>query len=340
MKSLYCLAATAVFWSATLEPAEAQSIDALLKRYSTQEWRRDVGEPVIRLGAPGDFDDTHVLSPCVAKIGRRYFLWYVGSQGKVADRVFRLGLAVSDDGREFQKHASGPVLQFSDGKRSILTPTLLAQNNGVPVRDNGKLRMWFAATDFHDPAALHTLHDATSEDGLTWTAPSEPLLRDVYAPSVVHDGDQYRLWYTDVAAKRWCIRHAVSRNGRDWQVDVDPVLEIDQPWETGRLFYPTVRKVDGGYVMWYGAYWKGPSQKTALGTAVSLDGRRWTKSQMNPIFRPDESRAWESHYTTSQSLMQLDDGSWRIWYASRAKPPFIHKYFAIGTAIWPASVEN
>lgn len=29
------------------------------------------------------------------------------------------------------------------------------------------------------------------------------------------------------------------------------------------------------------------------------------------------ARAWESHYTTSQSLMQLDDGSWRIWYASR-----------------------
>lgn len=340
MKSLCCIAAAAVVLSTAAGSVEAQSVDALLKRYSRQEWRRDVDEPVLKLGPIGTFDDTHVLSPCVARIDGKYFLWYVGSQGKVADRVFRLGLAFSDDGRVFQKHELGPVLQFPDGKRSVLTPTLLAQNSGVPLREDGKLRMWFAATDFHDLTGLHTLHEATSKDGISWTAPSEPLLNGVYAPTVIKVGEQYRLWYTDVAAKRWCIRHAVSRDGRNWDVDVEPVLEIDQPWETGRLFYPTVRKVDGGYVMWYGAYWKGPSQKTALGTAVSVDGRRWTKSPANPIFRPDDSRPWESHYTTSQSLMQLDDGSWRIWYASRAKPPFIHKYFAIGTALWPATAKN
>jgi len=87
--------------------------------------------------------------------------------------------------------------------------------------------------------------------------------------------------------------------------------------------------------MWYGSYWKGQrGQKTALGVAVSRDGRRWIKSAHNPVFRPEESRPWESHYVTSQSAIRHDDGSWRIWYASRTKPPFTHKYFAIGTATW------
>ena len=74
--------------------------------------------------------------------------------------------------------------------------------------------------------------------------------------------------------------------------------------------------------------------KTALGMAISTDGVRWQKNPNNPVFRPDESRDWESHYTTSQSIMRLPNGSWRIWYASRTRPPFIHKYFAIGTATW------
>jgi hypothetical protein len=32
--------------------------------------------------------------------------------------------------------------------------------------------------------------------------------------------------------------------------------------------------------------------------------------------------------------MLLSDGSWRIWYATRTKPPFTHKYLAVGTARW------
>lgn len=60
----------------------------------------------------------------------------------------------------------------------------------------------------------------------------------------------------------------------------------------------------------------------------------WEKSEHNPVFGPDPSRAWESHDTTSQTIQQLPDGGWRMWYASRPAPPFQHKYFAIGTTSW------
>lgn len=131
------------------------------------------------------------------------------------------------------------------------------------------------------------------------------------------------------------LRYAESQDGANWEVAPEPVLKPDQPWEQDRLFYPTVRKADGLFLMWYGSYWHGQgSPKTALGFAVSRDGRNWAKSPHNPVFRPDENRTWESHYVTSQSVVRLEDGSWRMWYASRTKPPFVHKYFAIGTAKW------
>ena len=37
---------------------------------------------------------------------------------------------------------------------------------------------------------------------------------------------------------------------------------------------------------------------------------------------------------TSHSVIRMDNGSFRIWYASRKKPPFVNKYFAINTATW------
>jgi predicted GH43/DUF377 family glycosyl hydrolase len=130
------------------------------------------------------------------------------------------------------------------------------------------------------------------------------------------------------------IRHAISTDGRRWRLTKQPVLRVDQDWERSNLFYPTVVKTDGIYLMWYGSYWSAARNKTAIGFAVSLDGIRWYKHAQNPVLRPDPKRSFESHYTTSQSIVRFSDGSFRIWYASRRKPPFLNKYFAIGTAKW------
>jgi predicted GH43/DUF377 family glycosyl hydrolase len=276
-----------------------------------------------------------MFAPCVARLDDTLMLWYCGSRGTVLDRVFGLGLATSGDGQSFHRYGKSPVLEFGDGRQSILTPTLLTNNDGTPIRENGKLRLWFSSTDFHDKSGLHTLHETTSSEGIHWSPPSEPLLKGAYAPTVLKDDDTYRLWFTDVSKSPWVIRYAESRDGESWAVEPEAVLTVDQSWELDRLFYPTVRRVDGVLLMWYGSYWRSQgSQKTALGFAVSRDGRQWTKSPHNPVLRPDESRPWESHYVTSQSLIRKSDGSWHMWYASRTKPPFAHKYFAIGSASW------
>lgn len=319
---------------ATSAPAIAQTPDKLLAWLGPQSWERDTDGPVISLGKRGDFDDTHIFAPMVTQEHDHFQMWYCGSRGAVSERVFRLGLATSRDGRDFTRHTDNPVFEIPGGRRSVLTPTLLRSENGNALRENGRLRMWFSSTAFQDKSGVHTLHEATSVDGLTWSEPSDALLKHVYAPTILRDGSGYRMWYVDVQKSPWILRHADSEDGRRWRVSPTPCLTLDQDWERTRLFYPTVLKVDGVYLMWYGSYWKQRSNATATGFAVSLDGLKWRKHPGNPVLRPAADREWESHYVTSQSVLRLPDGSFRIWYASRRKPPFVNKYFALNTAIW------
>lgn len=298
-----------------------------------QAWIRDTDAPVLSLGEPGAFDDTHLFAPCVVEEKGVFSMYYCGSQKDVTNRVFQMGLATSTDGIHFDKRPE-PVFDFGDGKHSILTPTLLRSTNGTVMREEGKLRLWFASTDFAANDGVHTLHESTSLDGVQWSAPSPAQFEGIYAPTILKEGGVYRMWYSDVSADPWIVRHAKSLDGKTWERTETPCLVLDQSWEKGRLFYPAVIKHDGQFVLWYGSYWTDRESTTAIGVATSEDGLTWTKSPTNPVFTPDESRSWESHYTTSQSVLKLDDGSWRMWYASRKAPPFVNKYFAIGTARW------
>src|SRR5262245_66278644 len=127
----------------------AQSPDAELARWlDPQEWKRDTAEPVVSLGPAGAFDDQHIFAPCVARENGQFWLWYCGSRGTVEDRVFGLGLMTGTDGREFVRHRDSPVLTLADARHSVLTPTLLTNNDGTPIRQNGTLRLWFSTTDF------------------------------------------------------------------------------------------------------------------------------------------------------------------------------------------------
>jgi hypothetical protein len=299
-----------------------------------QEWTRDTDGPIVSLGNPGEFDDTHLFAPCVAKLDDTFHLWYSGSTGTVAERVFHLGLATGKDGVTFEKHPDNPVFRFGDDKHSILTATLLRSPDGNVLRENGKLRMWFSSTHFAGGTGHHALYEAYSEDGLYWGKPSPPLLDHVYAPTILKEGDLYRMWYTDVSGNPWVMRLATSSGGGEWKVHPEPVLKPEAEWEQSRLFYPCVLKADGVYLMWYGSYWSARRNTTAIGMAASLDGIHWYRNPHSPVLKPDPDRPWESNYTTSQSVIRNEDGSFRIWYASRKKPPFVNKYFAINTATW------
>ncbi len=152
----------------------------------------------------------------------------------------------------------------------------------------------------------------------------------------------YRMWFTRVSRYPWVMYHARSADGRDWNVTEEPVLEISQPWEHFLQIYTNVMEVDGVYLMWYASYANQARSTTAVGFAVSEDGLQWFKHPQNPVLTADAERSWESHYVSSQTVLRMPDGSFRIWYASRKKPPFKNLYFALNTAVWsgPKPTEN
>ncbi|MGD9719639.1 MAG: hypothetical protein AB7O59_00295 [Pirellulales bacterium] len=325
------------FWAMTVpRPVAADDAPppALARWLAPHEWQRDTLGPILSLGASGQWDDMHIFAPTVALEGGRYLMWYCGSRGTRLTRVFRLGLATSADGKQFDRYPQNPVFQFADGEHSVLTPCLLHDGDGNALREAGKLRMWFSSTAF-GKTGLHALHETTSSDGIAWVAPSPPLLDHVYCPTVLKSDSGYTMWYVDVSKRPWVIRHATSGDGSKWSVTEQPVLQLSQPWEAEIMVYPCVLKVEGAYLMWYGSYYSAVRrQTTAIGFAASVDGISWHKHPQNPVLRPEPARTWESHYVTSGSVLRLPDGSYRYWYASRTRPPFENLYFAINTARW------
>lgn len=326
-----------------LRRAQAQVPEKLSPWFGKQVWERDVEGPVLALGSPGDFDDTHLFAPTVAFDNGRFLLWYCGSRGIAHDlapkrvpdeRVFQLGLATSADGKRFEKRPGGAVYRLEEDKYSIVTPTVLRNHDGSLIRDDGKLRMWFSSAKLGGGGRVQSIQESASLDGVHWARASAVLLERAYAPAVIKTERGYEMWYTQPGKYPWLMRHARSEDGHQWTVAEKPVLEMSQDWEHYVLIYPTIMKIEDVYLMWYASYLHEDRQTTGIGFAVSLDGINWHKHPANPVLRPDPSRPWESHYVSSQSVIRLPDGRFRMWYASRKKPPFTNLYFALNTASW------
>jgi predicted GH43/DUF377 family glycosyl hydrolase len=326
------------------KPAAAEIPASLQKWLGPQKWEREKDGPVLSLGESGAFDDTHMFAPNVALEDGKYLLWYCGSTGFAHDlakvrtrgdeRIFKLGLATSSDGRTFEKHSANPVLELADSPRGVITPSLLRSADGAPLRENGQLQMWFTTAAFRGANRTHRLQSTTSQDGIKWSEPAPAQIEFCYAPTVIKDGGLVRVWYADVTKFPWKFRHAQSKDGLKWDVTEQPVMELSQSWEHHIVVYPTVLKVDDAYLMWYGSYSTADREQTAIGFAVSTDGITWHKHPQNPIFESAADRPWESHYVGNQSVLRTPDGSFRMWYASRKAPPFTNLYYAINTAKW------
>ncbi|MFP6676849.1 MAG: hypothetical protein VB878_17325 [Pirellulaceae bacterium] len=342
-----------LFVSVFISSAAAEVPQQLQRWLGPQDWRRDVDGPILSLGKSGQFDDTHIFAPMVALDKDRFLLWYCGSRGfahdlsktrTVDERVFELGLATSKDGKRFERHPAGSVYQLNEGKHSVLTPTVLRNADGSVLREAGKLRLWFSSSALGGGGRVQAIQEITSPDGIHWSKASPAQIERAYAPTVIKTDDGYQMWFTVPGGYPWLMKHAHSDNGHDWTVTEEPILKVTQDWEHFLQIYPTVTKIDDVYLMWYASYSQQDREATAIGFAVSLDGVKWHKHPQNPVLRPDPKRPWESHYVSSQSVVRLPDGSFRMWYASRKKPPFKNLYFALNTAHWtgpsPKTVKN
>jgi hypothetical protein len=210
-------------------------------------------EPVLDIGALGEFDDCGANAMGIATDGTRKFLYYQGWQRteKTPFLIFS-GVAVSDNGgASFSRIGRVPALD-----RTAAEPYL----RGAPfvMRDGGGFHMWYVnSTEWSvrdgEPKYRITVRVTDSEDGLQWNGKSVLCVEpegDEYAvgrPCVIHDGGTYRMWYSIRSfTQPYRIGYAESPDGVSWtrRDDAAGIHCSTSGWDSEMVCYAYV--VDAG----------------------------------------------------------------------------------------------
>lgn len=300
-------------------------------------WTKSPKNPMLSLGKAGDFDSQNIFAPFVTKDGDKYFMFYAGGPAgpETGEELVRyqIGLALSDEGETWTKTGK-PLLPLGERDNFHATPSLLRDERGSLLKIDGVWHMVYCGNRADD------VEHATSRDGLTWEKdPRSPIFKSAYSPNLVQVGNELRMYYISKPKKRdgkavpWEVHLATGADLHSLKPhSANPMITVSQPWEKGALFYPYVLREDDTWVMFYGAYWQSPPSgkgSTAMGMATSRDGIAWTKNPANPILTPTMGSAYDSLYTSSESVIR-DGDIYRLYYGGRVD--MIHKYFSIGMA--------
>lgn len=105
---------------------------------STTNAPYDVSDPVVKHGAPGEWDVTSALSPSVIKTKCGYEMWYAGENFSTGQQ--NLGYATSPDGIHWTKYAKNPVLLTDSWNVALVFPSVILDGNSY--------RMWYGGFTF------------------------------------------------------------------------------------------------------------------------------------------------------------------------------------------------
>lgn len=183
-----------------------------------------------------------------------------------------------------------------------------------------------------------------SEDGIHWSEP-EIILEsnpesgwedNVNRSCTLFWNGQYHMWYVGQARGYSKIGYAVSDDGIHFaRVQQDPVLVPEYNYEGFSVMNPYVLRDDerGVFRMWYAS---GETyEPNVLCYAESVDGLRWKRSPLNPIFVHGTDE-WECNRVGGCEVHRLPDGRYIMFYIGYAD---IHSA-RIGAAVSPDGVTR
>lgn len=222
--------------------------------------------PIIPLGKIGTFDDEGMMpSDLVVNNGRIYFYYSGWNQRVTCAYHNTTGMIVSDDGgMTFHRVFDGPVLdRIPTEPYMAVTPTVLI--------DNGIWRMWYVSgTSWEEIDGkyepIYVIKYAHSTDGIHWVRPESVCIKpkhnlEAYSnPSVVKDGDIYKMWfsYRDSIEFRggrgsYRIGYAESLDGIDWcrKDDIFELAQSPAEWENQMQCYPYIIDIADKRYMFY-----------------------------------------------------------------------------------------
>jgi predicted GH43/DUF377 family glycosyl hydrolase len=216
-------------------------------------WTKYGSNPVLNLGAGGQWDDGHVAGPTILLKDGSYLMWFGGQDGA----TWRIGYATSSDGTSWTKYGSNPVLNLGAGGQwddaGIFEPTVIYENN--------LFHMWYIGYD----GAVYRIGYATSSDGTSWTKyGSNPVLNlgaggqwdDVMVshPTVIYENNLFHMWYEGRDGTSYRIGYASSSDGKNWEkASNNPILDISSSgnWDDDYISGPSIMYSDTLIQMWF-----------------------------------------------------------------------------------------
>lgn len=172
-------------------------------------WMKYSGNPILDIGAPGEWDDEFTFSPTIVSTTSGYRMWYAGLDGV----HFRIGEASSVDGMAWVKNPDNPVLDLglpgNWDDTNVLHPDV--------IRNGDVYEMWFMGQ--HGTAGR--IGYATPLDGVTWQKfPANPVLdlgspdqwddSSVECPNVILDLGAFKMWYAGGDGQTTRLGYATS----------------------------------------------------------------------------------------------------------------------------------
>ena len=214
--------------------------------------------PVLSPGSLGAFDDSGVTVSCVVQHDGQRWLYYTGwSLGVTVPFYLAIGLAVSCDGKSFERVSEAPIFG-----RTTVDPYMVA--SPAVLHDKGRWRMWYVSCQRweeteEEPKHYYHIRYAESGDGIHWEANGRVCIdfesETEYAfgrPCVVRDGEGYRMWYC-VRGDAYHIGYAESDDGLKWDRKdaVAGIVESESGWDSEMTAYPWVVDAVGSRWMLY-----------------------------------------------------------------------------------------
>ena len=209
--------------------------------------------------------------------------------------------------------------------RSAILPGAIAVADGT-------YHAWVVA--FAGIPGTQDVHHLTSPDAVAWTEVPDPSLERLSAglgdpgalpTSALFDDGTWVMYVTGTLAterEAWQVWRATAPSpDGPWTRTEDPVLRRGPAgaWDAGGLDFPTVARVDDGYVLLYAGIPSVNRETGALGLATSQDGVTWTKhddpattdpghAESDPVLEPGLCGGFDARAVHQPRLVAREDG--------------------------------
>lgn len=280
-----------------------------------ERWRISP-QPIIPLGAPGEWDAVQTSNPSVLVEENRFRMWY---QGVDERHCYRIGYAESDDGWTWHKR---PDVMFERADLADLAqvPRREGYHQPLVLKEVDRYLMYFS--EHRD--TLGSIRVAESADGYTWQVYPELCLaplntweaRGLHYPWVIQDEGGYVMWYTSEDDKHhWYLGRALSSDGLHWEREPASQPVIGKP--TVRRFSKWRRLLPRHLTKWYPNYRHPQIRAHAPHKFAPPDHLlgRLAVSLYDRVVFPLRTRRYMSF--NNASVIKMADGSYLMVFQSR-----------------------